>query len=171
MKLWEVMIPFNCSEFHHLMMVLSHSIITETLRYFSCLANETIFELHVCRSPGPLFLFFCAVVLVLSKAGCVYLCMLVKQLVPFISPVAAEGRDAKKNIQKHIVWEMGRQPWEDNSCWLENASWLLKANAFSALQPSLRVRIEGREGGGGCEATGRRRGWERETETGAEAVL
>lgn len=161
------MIPFNCSEFHHLMMVLSHSIITETLRYFSCLANETIFELHVCRSPGPLFLFFCAGVLVLSKAGCVYLCMLVKQLVPFISPVAAEGRDAKKT---HIAYSVrDGQPWEDNSCCLENASWLLKANAFSALQPSLRVRIEGREGG--CEATGRRRGWERETETGAEAVL
>lgn len=42
--------------------------------------------LGVCRSPGPLF--FCAGVLVLSKAGCVYLYMLVKQLVAFFLPLA-----------------------------------------------------------------------------------
>lgn len=58
-KLWGEMILSNCSEFHQLMMVLSHSIITESLCYFSCLANERIFEVYVCRSPGPLFLFFC----------------------------------------------------------------------------------------------------------------
>lgn len=69
---------------------------------------------------------------------------------------------------------MGRQPWEDNSCWLENASWLLKANAFSALQPSLR----GADGGGGGGVGGERDervlgGGEdgRERETGAESVL
>lgn len=49
----------------------------------------------VCRSPGPLFLFFCAGVLVLSKTGCVYLYMLFKQLVAFFLPIAVEGKDAK----------------------------------------------------------------------------
>lgn len=43
------------------------------------------------------FLFFC--VSVLSKAGCVSLCMLVKQLVMFVSPVAVNRDKLKK--KKH----------------------------------------------------------------------
>lgn len=54
--------------------------------------------LGVCRSPGPLFLFFCAGVLLLSKAGCVYLYMLVKQLVGFFLSIAVEGKGCKKHI-------------------------------------------------------------------------
>lgn len=45
---------------------------------------------------APCFCFSVQDVLVLSKAGCVYLCMLVKQLVTFFLPVAVEGRDKKK---------------------------------------------------------------------------
>lgn len=48
------------------------------------------------EAQAPCFCFSVQGVLVLSKAGCVYLCMLVKQLVTFILPVAVEGRDKKK---------------------------------------------------------------------------
>lgn len=47
------------------------------------------------EAQAPCFCFSVRDVLVLSKAGCVYLCMLVKQLVAFILPVAVEGRDKK----------------------------------------------------------------------------
>lgn len=41
-------------------------------------------SLLFAEAQAPLFLFLCAGVSVLSKAECVYLCMLVKQLVIFI---------------------------------------------------------------------------------------
>lgn len=157
-KLQEEMILFNCCEFHQLMMLLSHSIITHSLCfYFSCLANEIFFFFwRFLFAEAQALLFFCfsvrACLSTIKDSECVhvwvcmYLCMLVKQLVTLI-PAATAVRE--RDNKKHIVWEMGRQPWEDNSCWLENASWLLKANAFSALQPSLRVRMEEEEEEGG----------------------
>lgn len=90
----------------------------------------------------PYFCFSVLGVLAQSKAACVCLFLLIIWNIHFTHSCIRVG--LKKN---HIVWEMGRQPSKDKSCWLENASWLLKAIAFSALQPSLRVRMEGGRGG------------------------
>lgn len=75
--------------------------------------------------------------------------MLVKQLIVFILPIAVEGSDEEGVEQKKNKKKQCERWAEDNSCWLENASWLLKANAFAVLQPSLRVHTPGRRGGGG----------------------
>lgn len=57
----------------------------------------------------PCFCFSVRGVLVLSKAGCVYLCMLVKQLVTFILPVAVEGRDTKTYSVRDGLTALGGQ--------------------------------------------------------------
>lgn len=55
----------NCSEFHHLMMVLSHYVKTEMCFIFLVLQMRRFFfhQLFICRSQGHffMFLFFCTV--------------------------------------------------------------------------------------------------------------
>lgn len=76
------------------MMVLSHSINAEC-RIFPVLQMREFLKFVLEEVQAPCFCFSVQDVLALSKAGCVYLYMLVKQLVMFILPVAAKGRDKK----------------------------------------------------------------------------
>lgn len=67
----------NCSEFHHLMMVLSHSVKTEMCFIFLVLQMRRFFFISSlfaeARATSLCFCFSAQFVSVLSKAECVYL--------------------------------------------------------------------------------------------------
>lgn len=116
MNLWHVTGLSNCSEFHHLMMVLSHSVKTGVCFIFLfCKWGApppththipiSFFFLFAEARATCVFCFSARVVSVLSKAECVYLRVLVKQLATFALPSAAEAEGIRwKKKKKKPTW-------------------------------------------------------------------
>lgn len=87
----------NCREFHHLMMVLSHSVKTEMCFIFLVLQMRRFFfsSALYLQKPGPLLYVF---VFLHGSSRCyqrlsVCISVLVKQLATFALPSAAEAEE------------------------------------------------------------------------------